>query len=298
MKRLFALILLLSLISAHLARQSGPVTVVIDITKNRRPISPLIYGSSFDMKQGKGYRNPLHRFGGNSATRYNWKINGNNRGSDWFFQSIAEKDTAPGGLVSQFVTDSHAEGSLPMITVPCIGWTAKVKPNREKLWSYSVAKYGPQEKTDTGSPDSGNGKTLSGAEITQNNPNDANQPTAPDYFRPWVKSLAPKVPYFVLDNEPGLWHATHRDVQPTGATMDALFEKLRGTAAMIKAEAPNALVCGPEEWGWTGYFYSGADAHWASKNGWNPANMPDRKAHNGMDAMPYRNYSGLHLECR
>jgi hypothetical protein len=286
-KRLLALILLLPLGTACPAQQSESVTVVIDTTKSRHPISPLIYGSNFDMKNGRGYRNPLHRFGGNSTTRYNWKLNANNRGADWFFQSIGEKDPAPGGLVSQFVSDSRAEGSLPMITVPCIGWTAKIKPDRGKLWSYSVAKYGPQEKTDQWNPDSGNGKTQSSKEIAGNDPNDANQPVTPEFYRTWVRSLAPKVPYFILDNEPGLWQGTHRDVQPSGVTLDALFEKLRSTAAMIKSEAPKSFVCGPEEWGWTGYLYSGADAQWASKNGWNSANLPDRKAHNGIDAMPY-----------
>jgi hypothetical protein len=268
--------------------QQSDVTVTVDVARNRHPISPLIYGSSFAMKDGAGYRNPLHRFGGNSTTRYNWKQNCDNRAADWFFQSIADKDPTPGAVVSKFIEDSRAAGSLPMLTVPCIGWVAKVQPDRSKLWSYSVKKYGPQEKTDSEwNPDSGNGKRPNGSEITGNDPNDANLPVTPEFFRPWVKTLASSVPYFVLDNEPALWQGTHRDVQPKGVTLDELFEKLRATAAMIKAEAPKSQVCGPEEWGWTGYLYSGADSQWASKNGWNPANLPDRTAHGGRDAMPY-----------
>lgn len=265
----------------------GTIVVTVDTGKSRHPISPLIYGSSFAMKDGAGYRNPLHRFGGNSTTRYNWKLNADNRAQDWFFQSIAQKDPTPGGLVLSFLKDSKEAGSLPMITIPCIGWVAKVRQSREKLWSFSVKKYGPQEKTDEWNPDSGNGKGKDGKELTGNDPTDANERVTPEFFRPWVKSLAPHVPYFILDNEPGIWQGTHRDVQPGGVTLDNLFERLKSTAAMIKSEAPKAQVCGPEEWGWTGYLYSGADSQWASKNGWSPANLPDRKAHGGMDAMPY-----------
>ncbi len=284
-----ALSLLLPLLLACQPQpQDAVVTVKIDLAKNRHAISPLVYGSSFAMKDGAGYRNPLHRFGGNSTTRYNWKLNCDNRAADWFFQSIANDDPTPGAAVSRFIEDSKAAGSLPMITIPCIGWVAKIKPDRSKLWSYSVAKYGAQEKTDSQwNPDSGNGKRTDGSEITDNDPNDANQRVTPELFRPWVKSMAAKVPYFVLDNEPGIWQGTHRDVQPKGVTLDDLYEKLRSTAAMIKAEAPKSQVCGPEEWGWTGFLYSGADSQWAGKNGWNTANMPDRKAHGGVDAMPY-----------
>lgn len=267
---------------------AGAVAIQIDASRNRHPISPLVYGVSFAGTSGPGFKNPLNRFGGNSTTRYNWKANADNRANDWFFQSIADADPAPGGVVEKFLKETKAAGSAPMITIPCIGWVAKVGPNREKLWSFSVKKYGAQEKTDAQwTPDSGNGKKPGGKEITGNDPTDANLPTTPDYFRPWVKSLAPRVPYFLLDNEPGIWQGTHRDVIPHGETLDSLFGKLKNTAAMIRQEAPKAQICGPEEWGWTGFLYSGADSEWAGKNGWNVNNLPDRKAHGGVDAMPY-----------
>ena len=36
---------------------------------------------------------------------------------------------------------------------------------------------------------------------------------------------------------------------------------------MVKSNDPNALVCGPEEWGWPGYLYSGYDQQWAGQHG-------------------------------
>ena len=289
-RRWLPLSLLLGLAAGACRAQATPpdLTVAVDVQKSRHSISPLIYGVSFGGKNGAGFKNPLDRFGGNSTTRYNWKQNADNRANDWFFQSIADPDPTPGGVVAKFVAEAQAAGAAPMITVPAIGWVAKVAPDRSKLWSFSVKKYGPQEKTDSPwNPDSGSGKTSGGKEIAGNDPTDANLPTTPDYFRPWVKSLASKAPYFVLDNEPGIWQGTHRDVQPNGETLDGLFAKLRGTAAMIKKEAPQSQVCGPEEWGWTGFLYSGADGDWAKAHGWNDrASFPDRKAHGGLDAMP------------
>src|SRR5262249_29631803 len=47
----------------------------------------------------------------------------------------------------------------------------------------------------------------------------------------------------------------------------------------------SALVVGPEEWGWSGYLFSGADQQAGSQNGW--SNFPDRNAHGGADYLPW-----------
>src|SRR5262249_35365112 len=93
------------------------------------------------------------------------------------------------------------------------------------------------------------------------------------------------VRYYILDNEPTIWHATHRDVHPVGATMDELRDKIVDYAAMIKAADPTALVVGPEEWGWSGYLLSGYDQQWGSLHGW--STLPDRTAHGGQDFLPW-----------
>ena len=48
---------------------------------------------------------------------------------------------------------------------------------------------------------------------------------------------------------------------------------------------PNALVLAPEEWGWSGYFYSGYDQQYGGANGW--GSLPDRAANGGVDYMPW-----------
>ena len=47
---------------------------------------------------------------------------------------------------------------------------------------------------------------------------------------------------------------------------------------MVKSVDPHALVLGPEEWGWNGYFYSGYDQQWSGQhNDYNPADYPTGK---------------------
>src|SRR5438477_457671 len=62
-------------------------------------------------------------------------------------------------------------------------------------------------------------------------------------------------------------------------------KKIVAYASMIKANDPSALVLGPEEWGWSGYFYSGYDQQYGAAHGWN--NLPDRAAHGNMDYLPW-----------
>ena len=93
------------------------------------------------------------------------------------------------------------------------------------------------------------------------------------------------VRYYILDNEPSIWHSTHRDVRPTAPTMDEIRDKTIDFAQKIKAVDPTALVVGPEEWGWSGYFYSGYDQQYGSLHGW--GSLPDRANHGGADYLPW-----------
>jgi hypothetical protein len=259
----------------------------VDAAANRHPISPEIYGSSF-FPGGKfpGGNATLTRWGGNATTRYNWQANASNRAADWFFESISEEGANPSAGVDEFIGLARYAGSEPMITIPTIGWVAKLGPNREKLASYSVAKYGPQQSTDPFMPDAGNGVRPDGSLITNNDPNDANVQVDSTYQLGWIEHLAERqVRYAILDNEPSLWHSTHRDVHPTGATMGEVAQKDIDTARRIKSVDPAMLVLGPEEWGWPGYFYSGYDQQWAAAHNW--SSFPDRAAHGNVDYLPF-----------
>ena len=144
-------------------------------------------------------------------------------------------------------------------------------------------------------PDAGNGLKPDGkTEITGSDPNDANLPATPDFQRGWLEHLTTKwgkaagggVGYYLLDNEPALWNSTHRDAHPQGATMTEVLNDSISYATLIKSLDPAAQVLGPEEWGWNGYIYSGADEQYGAAHHWD-GTFPDRAAHGGMDYLPW-----------
>lgn len=272
------------------------VTITVDVAKNRRAISELIYGVAFASgEQLQELNVPLNRWGGNSTTRYNWSQNADNRAFDWYFESLPYSSATQGAEADAFITASRNGGAEPMLTIPMIGWVAKLGPNRGRLCSFSIGKYGPQTGNDAQwFPDAGNGiNAINNQFITANDPNDASTLVNSIFQQSWVKHLTNKwgaasgggVRYYFMDNEVSLWHSTHRDVVKTGVRMQAYRDLFLDYAGKVKEADPGAIVLGPEEWGWSGYLLSGFDQQWGSKYGW--SNMPDRNLNGGWDYLPW-----------
>ncbi len=265
------------------------VTINVDAAANLHAISPLIYGTAYaTTAQLLDLNAPLNRQGGNNTSRYNWQFNADNRANDFYFESIPFADT-PGEVGDTFVQNSKNGGAQPMLTVPIIDWIAKVGAGRTKLASFSIAKYGAQTGNDAAYfPDAGNGVRTNGQYVTGNDPNDANTPNSTTFQGTWLQHLIGRwgtaanggVLYYLLDNEHSIWFSTHRDVRPTGAKMEEIFGKMRDYSLMIKNQDANAQTLGPEEWGWSGYFYSGYDQQYAPSHNYT---YPDRAAHNNLD---------------
>jgi hypothetical protein len=280
---------------AHAHAQNPPVTINVDVNANRRPINPDIYGVAHaTTAQLSDLNSPLNRSGGNNTTRYNWQANADNRGNDWYYESIADSSAVAGERGDTFIANARSANASAMLTIPTIEWIARVGANRTKLASFSIAKYGAQTGNDwQWFPDAGNGVRTSGQFVTGNDPNDANVPSTSLVQQGWVQHLVSRwgtnanggLRYYILDNEPSIWHSTHRDVRPTGATMDEIRSKTIEFGQRIKSVDPSALVVGPEEWGWSGYFYSGYDQQWGSTHGW--SSLPDRANHGGADYLPW-----------
>ena len=303
-----------------------PVAITVDALANRHPISPLIYGVAFATSNQLSDLNfTMNRMGGNNETRDNWQINAHNLDADWYFESYPDSgSTTPGATVDAFVANSKNGGAQPLITISMIGWMPMLGPGRSILYSYSTNKYGPQTSTDPYLPAAGNGvgtnsttqtgwlittngpinpangqlvtSGLNAGFSTTNNPNDANFPTnslfeqglVQHLMNQWGSSTNGGVRYYIMDNEESIWFSTHRDVHPVGPTMQEIFNDFITYASMVKSNDPNALICGPEEWGWGGYLYSGYDQQWSGQHSdYNPADYPDRKANDGWDYMPW-----------
>ncbi len=276
------------------AASPSAVVIQVDANLSRHAINPLIYGTNYaTTAQLLDLNSPLNRQGGNPTTRYNWQLNADNRAADFYFESIGYSSNVAGEVGDTFIQNSKNGNAQPMLTIPIIDWIAKVGPNRSKLASFSIIKYGAQTGNDfMYFPDAGNGIRTNGQNVTGNDPNDANVPNSVAFQQGWIQHLISRwgtsnnngLRYYLLDNESTIWFATHRDVQPTGATMDELFTRMRDYSAMIKASDANAQILGPEEWGWGGYLYSGYDLWYAPTHNYT---YPDRAAHNNMDYAPW-----------
>jgi len=271
------------------------VTINVDVNLNRRPINPNIYGVAHaTTAQLNDLNSPLNRNGGNHTTRYNWQLNADNRANDWYYESIAEPSADAGERGDTFIANAKAANAQAILTIPMIDWVAKLGANRSKLASFSIAKYGAQTGNDwQWFPDAGDGIRTNGQYVIGNDPNDANVASNSTFQQGWAQHLVNRwgdnanggLRYYILDNEPSIWHATHRDVHPTGATMDEIKNKIIDFAGKIKTVDPSALVVGPEEWGWSGYTMSGYDRQYGSLHGW--SNLPDRNSHGGWDYLPW-----------
>ncbi len=282
------------------AATNATAAITVDANLNRHPISPLIYGVAFaSQAQAADLNVPINRSGGNAETRYNWLIDAHNHANDFYFESIGDSSTGtPGAADDSFISLTKAAGAKPLITVPIIGWAPKLGAGRAKLASYSVAKYGPQTGTDSlYFPDAGNGISVTNdTPITNNNPTDANVAVDVTFEKTWLQHLTNTwgvstnggVGYYLMDNEHTLWFSTHQDIHPVGTTMQEIYQDITNYAAMVKGVDANALVLGPEEWGWNGYLYSGYDQQWSGvHNNYNVAQYPDRGSNGGMDYMPW-----------
>ncbi len=304
---------------------NAPVSITVNAMGNRHAISPMIYGVAFASSNQLADLNfTMNRSGGNNETRDNWQMNAHNLDADWYFESYPDStNTVPGATADAFVANSKNGGARPMITLSMIGWMPKLGTGRSILYSYSTGKYGPQTSTDPYLPAAGNGhgtntaahtgwlittngpvNPANGAIVTSglngftatNDPNDANFLTNSTFEQGLVQHLMSKwgastnggVAYYFIDNEHSIWFGTHQDVHPVGPTMQEIWTDMVTYASMVKTTDPNALVCGPEEWGWNGYLYSGYDQQWAAQHGYvSPNTYPDRTANGGWDYMPW-----------
>jgi len=284
-KGLLALALLIASPRVHAA----DVSITVDPSANRHPVSPLIYGVSFgDDAAVASRRWSIRRWGGNATTRYNWRNDSANRGADYLFMNFPNDNPDPstGTSADHFLDANHAAGAESLVTIPTIGWAP---PDTEVRWGFSQQKYGTQQFGecdinfyDGCHEDAGNGfHAGSGSPVTGNDPHDTSIEVGPSFEAAWVAHIVARlgaasqggVEFYALDNEPMIWASEHRDVHPAPPTYDEIWGKTAGYAAAIKAADPGAKVTGPAEGGWCAYFWSGLDGC---------SDGPDYAAHGGM----------------
>lgn len=248
----------------------GPV-LTVDAAADRRPISPDIYGMNdnpWDPALGKELHLPVSRWGGDATTRYNWEVDGTNAGDDWFFMAGGKDHPTPGAGADAFVTKIKSVGGKALLTIPVIDYINKATAID---CSYPISLYGPQQKTNpyvhplvNGKPtDAGNGRKPDGTPIVLDRSGilRIHVPNTPARQQAWVRHLLGKfgaaahggIAIYEMDNEPGGWANTHRDVHPIPPTYQEIVAKTLPYTRMVKQTDPTALIDGPGDFGWAAY---------------------------------------------
>jgi hypothetical protein len=284
-------------VEASPTTRHATLDVVIDCRAKTKPISPDIYGIGYDItgfSDGNDGRQWLtrpsgRRFGGNASSRYNWELGTYNHGSDWLF---ANGSTSSGGaagepMYARFLREDVLKGATSAVTIPILGWVAKDATSV----SFPLAKY-PQQHQSDAARGAGDGRTPAGANLGSPPPTDTSVAASPEMEGRWVARMAAgtggaaaaepsEKRIYILDNEPGLWNSTHRDVHPDAMTYDELLSRTVAYAHEVRAHDPRARIAGPSAYGWPDYFFSGRDA----KVGFRL--RPDRRLHGDLPILAY-----------
>jgi hypothetical protein len=245
-------------------------------------ISPFIYGiASYFADPGSQQWTlgaTARRWGGNHSTRYNPDIHAWNLDWDWFFRNV------PVRSAESFLEENRVHGLKSALTVPILGWVAK----DTKSYSFPVSLLGSQQTVAWDLPDSGNGVRPDGTPIPSPPPTATSVSCDPQCIERWIRRLraskdagGPGVDLYILDNEPMIWHHTHRDVHPEPAGYDELLERTIAFASAIRRADPDALIAGPAECCWLNYYYSARDV---AAGVWL---RPDRLRHWNVPLLPW-----------
>lgn len=277
-------VLLALLIPAVFAQSPSTPTLAVDAAANVHPIDPNIYGiasfgldpqfspniygipsNDLDPQFAQEIRVPNVRWGGDTATQYNWLVDSSNMGFDWFFLGGGiQAHSLPGASVDQMISTFGAFGARPLVTIPIIPF---INRSAASTCSFPVSVYGPQQEVDPyDHPEGqtcGNGISLYGAKLIDNDIYSNHVDNSVSLQQGWIEHLISTfataanggVPYYQLDNEPSGWFNTHRDVMPNGAAYPEIVALGEEYAAMIKQTDPSASVFGPSDFsgrGWVG----------------------------------------------
>ena len=244
-------------------------TLSVDAAGNPHPINPDIYGIAnygLDANYAKEIQVPNIRWGGDGTTRYNWQVDSSNAGFDWYFMGGNGEATPVASASADLMINTYktASNAHTLLTIPIIPYV-----NKMAAWncSFPVSVYGAQQSTNPyvhpNGDDCGNSIATNGTQLIDNNIYANHIANTVALQQGWVQHLLATfgtaanggVPYYQLDNEPGGWSNTHRDVEPNQPDYDTIISLGQQYAAMIKQTDPSAKVFGPVDFtlgGWIG----------------------------------------------
>lgn len=236
---------------------AADVRVDVRVDRDRRAISPLIYGVNDGADVARD-RPTVRRSGGNRLTAYNWENNASNAGSDYCHQNDATfggPGSAPAAAFRELLDDARARGTAALVTVPMVdrvaadhddlgdrgqGPPACVGDVRNSgadyLTTRFVANHARKGRPFATTPDLAD--------------RDVYQDEAIDFVRRTWGDVRVLVD---LDNEPDLWSSTHARIHPEPVTYAELTARTLEYAAAVKDAWPTVEVLGFVSYGYAGY---------------------------------------------
>ena len=248
---------------------TGPA-LAIDSRYDRHAISPDIYGWNFAPAAViKDLGLTVDRWGGDDTVTYNWQNDRYNNAANYYWEN--NYGTTSSDKFPLFLAKDRSNAAHPrtLLTLPTLGYVSGTQvPGDQDDCSFPRSKYPNQQEFDQYRTNCGNGRAPDGSPLTSPNPATIARPVDASFDKGWVQSLYNTygsalhggVGFYALDNEPGIWSDTHRDIHPDPENYDELTSKDIPVAQAVKQVDPTAKVLGPSGWGFYEMIYSGLDA--------------------------------------
>lgn len=293
-----------------LGPEAADVAAEVDVAAEGTPISPYIYGAAMgDRAVAREMGLTMLRAGGNPVTPFNWKKGFSSKGADWFFQNEGQETTPDRTWLATFHGENRRAGLATYLTIPMMGRVAKDGTSV----AFDARRYPDQEMSAGVSqptdrlPYAGNGRQFvrgpdgeylrdaQGTPVLRDiepDPDDTSVEMSPAEQTDMLRFMVQQMGYgtadkggigvIALDNEPFLWHATHRGMRLKPCSYDELWERTRTYASVYKQVDPSVKVAAGTFFGWTAYFYSGLDARMVADGKATWEKPPDFAAHGGV----------------
>lgn len=261
--------LCLALLLGWQCMQAQTVTIQVNASQGRKPISPYIYGKNNNVSDDAGSPTTAAEWarmreaglhftrenGGNNASKYNWRLKlsshpdwyNNVYAHDWDYAAEKLHDSLPA-----------AQG---MWAFQLIGKAATNTAHNFNDWNYNQSQWWSgvyQNLAGGGVPNSGGGSVAQ----TPGNPNLYLENWTPDsttnilnhWFGTGGLGLdSTKVRYWSMDNEVDIWSDTHDDVMSSQPNAEAFMQLYFAVAKKARAKYPGIKLVGPvsaSEWQW------------------------------------------------
>ncbi len=247
------------------------VNITIDTSKDRKPISPYIYGVNSEL-MNKDVSATAIRAGGNRFSAYNWETNASNAGSDWrhnsdnyFQQSLPDElQNSPGGVAINLLNKCKEKNdAYSLMTLQMAGY-ASADMNGEVTKDQAA----PSDRWNKVEP-------VKGSELSMTPDLDDKTVYMDEFVNYLVNTCGDSqnggIRGYSLDNEPALWQWTHERIHPEQTTCQEIVDKSVTLSKAVKEIDPSAEIFGPALFGY------GAFTNFAGAPDWNEikADNPD-----------------------